>query len=622
MNLFIFQNAPAPYRIPLLERLSKKFYLTVVYGTKSTPDRFWHMSLNNSSFNQIFLEGVNIHIKNKILTYVKGLNNYLKKNIFDVYIINDDLRCILSNITILRRAKANHKPVTLWCGAIHSAYRRNNMFSKLYMLLFDMYIKFTSKYINTYLAYGPKNLKYYNQHYKIPNEKLIWGTQAIDLDKRIIPTIDREEIDKVHFLYLGYLEERKGLRDLISAVNLIKDKNYKLTFAGKGKEENILKEMAKDTPNIEFIGYVENEDKIKCLNSSDVMILPTYHDPWANTINEACLYSMPIITTFAAGAEGSLAIHGLNAVVVPPGDIEKLKEAIEFFIINKDKIPEMGNQSKILADKFNFDWVVENFSKAISMANANMSKVRIGNIYIDNLTMNECIAKIENFIVTRSKTYIVTPNVDHIVKLDHDNEFFKAYKHAKMILADGMPIIWTSKLLGTPLKEKISGSDLFPKLCKMSGEKGYKLFFLGGREGVAKQAAVTLQRKINNLKVVGTYSPPFDFEKNQEENEKILKMINILEPDILFVGVGAPKQEKWIYKNIDKLNAIVSIGIGASFDFEAGTVKRAPKFMQKIGLEWFWRFINEPNRLFKRYFIDDSKFIYIILRQMLFKKKD
>ena len=250
-----------------------------------------------------------------------------------------------------------------------------------------------------------------------------------------------------------------------------------------------------------------------------------------------------------------------------------------------------------------------------------MNKVRIANIYIDNLSMDECIARINDLIKGYRKSYIVTPNVDHIVKLQWDDEFLEAYENAEMVVADGMPIIWASNLLGTPLKEKISGSDLFPELCKVSAEKGYTLFFLGAGEGVARQAAWNLEKKFKNVKITGVYSPPFGFEKDEDENNKIQKMINQLAPDILFVGVGAPKQEKWIYKNLDKLNVKLAIGIGASFDFVAGSIKRAPKFMRKMGLEWFWRFMNEPRRLFKRYFIDDSRFAFILFKQMWGKKK-
>jgi N-acetylglucosaminyldiphosphoundecaprenol N-acetyl-beta-D-mannosaminyltransferase len=147
------------------------------------------------------------------------------------------------------------------------------------------------------------------------------------------------------------------------------------------------------------------------------------------------------------------------------------------------------------------------------------------------------------------------------------------------------------------------------------------LFFLGGLEGVAQKAADELKKMYPQINVAGVYSPPFGFDKNAEENNKIIRMINAVKPHILFVGVGAPKQEKWIYNNIGSLDINVALAIGASFDFVAGTIKRAPKAFRNMGMEWFWRFSSEPKRLFKRYFIDSSRFLPIIYKQMKASKK-
>lgn len=244
-------------------------------------------------------------------------------------------------------------------------------------------------------------------------------------------------------------------------------------------------------------------------------------------------------------------------------------------------------------------------------------KVDISGVSIDNISFGEAIEIIELLIKRGKGSYIVTPNVDHIVKLQKDIEFKQIYEEATLVLADGTPILWTAKLLGTPIKEKISGSDLFPKLCEIAAVKGYRLFFLGGREGAALKSAEILKYKYPNIQIVGVYSPPFGFENDKQENEKIAKMIKNRKPDILFVGLGAPKQEKWIYKNKDEYQAPVSIGIGVSFEFMSGMLKRAPKWMQYSGLEWFWRFVMEPKRLWKRYLVDDLRFFLIVIKQRL-----
>lgn len=246
-----------------------------------------------------------------------------------------------------------------------------------------------------------------------------------------------------------------------------------------------------------------------------------------------------------------------------------------------------------------------------------MSRIKLLNLEIDNVNMKEALDNIEELIIKRDNSYVVTPNVDHIVRLESDTEFVKIYNEADLILADGMPLIWMSKLLKTPLKEKVSGSDLFPLLCEIASKKGYKVFLLGAAEGVAVKATENLKNKYENLQVVGCYSPSYGFENDKKELDYIINIINSVKPDILVVGLGSPKQEKFIYKYRNKLNVPISLALGASIDFEAGNVKRAPKWMQKIGLEWFYRLLKEPKRMYKRYLIDDIKIVKIF-----FKYKD
>jgi len=243
-----------------------------------------------------------------------------------------------------------------------------------------------------------------------------------------------------------------------------------------------------------------------------------------------------------------------------------------------------------------------------------MTRIKFLNTEVDNLTMEESLEAIENIIKKRKPSYIVTPNIDHIVKLEKDEEFRGVYNDADLILTDGMPLIWISKLLGNPIKEKVSGSDLFPKVCELAAKKGYSIFLLGAAEGVAKKAAQNLSNRYNGLKICGTHSPSYGFEKDEKEVSDIIAMVRKSKPDILAVGLGAPKQEKFIYKYKEKLNVPISLAIGASIDFEAGNVKRAPRWMQKSGLEWFYRFLKEPKRMFKRYFVDDIKIFKIYLK--------
>lgn len=239
-------------------------------------------------------------------------------------------------------------------------------------------------------------------------------------------------------------------------------------------------------------------------------------------------------------------------------------------------------------------------------------RMKFMNISIDNLTMDETLFTIEQLIKKKSNAYVVTPNVDHIVKLEDDEKLTSVYKNADLVLTDGKPLIWISRLYKNPIKEKISGSDLFPKLCELSAKKNYKMFLLGAAEGVAAKAAANLTERYPGLDVVATYSPPFGFEKDNKELEKIIHLVNSYSPDILIVGLGCPKQEFFIYDQLDRLNVPISLGLGASIDFEAGNVKRAPKWMRNHGFEWLYRLLKEPKRMFKRYIIEDLRIVKLI----------
>ena len=225
--------------------------------------------------------------------------------------------------------------------------------------------------------------------------------------------------------------------------------------------------------------------------------------------------------------------------------------------------------------------------------------------------MDETLDAIDNLIKEDNCSYVVTPNVDHIVQLERDEELKRVYENASLILTDGKPLIWISNWYKTPIKEKISGSDLFPRVCDLAAKKGYTMYLLGAAEGVAAKAANNLMNKYKGLNIVGTYSPPFGFEKDKAELKKIESQIQDVHPDILIVGLGCPKQEKYMYHHCKELGVPISFGLGASIDFEAGNIKRAPKWMSEHGLEWLYRITQDPKRLAKRYLVDDMKIIGI-----------
>ena len=232
---------------------------------------------------------------------------------------------------------------------------------------------------------------------------------------------------------------------------------------------------------------------------------------------------------------------------------------------------------------------------------------------IDNLSMKQTLSRIERFINEGECHQHVVVNVDKIVKANRDPGLLDVINSCDLVNADGMPVVWASRLLGSPLKERVAGIDLFVKLIEMSANKGWRVYFLGAREKVVTTVVNKSQRKHPSLKIAGCrngYWLP-------EEEKSIVEEIKIAMPDILFVAISSPKKENFLGSYLKYMNVSFAMGVGGSFDVLAGLTKRAPFWMQKTGLEWFYRFLQEPNRMFKRYFVDDMYFFWLLAKELL-----
>lgn len=245
-------------------------------------------------------------------------------------------------------------------------------------------------------------------------------------------------------------------------------------------------------------------------------------------------------------------------------------------------------------------------------------KVNICGAEIDPYSFDEVVKAIaDNILFGSTPEYVVTPNAHHIVTLQNDAHFRNIYKNAFLVVPDGVSLLWSAKFLNTPLRGRVNGTELFEKLCAVAAEKQLKIFLLGGRPGAAAKAARVLRDRHHTLKIAGTYCPPYGFQTDRAELATINQKIKAAAPDILFVGLGAPKQEKWIYAYYQELNVPISVAIGVSFELVSGMVSRAPKWMQKTGLEWFYRLLAEPRRLWQRYLIGNVLFIWLVIKQRL-----
>ncbi|MCC7369041.1 MAG: WecB/TagA/CpsF family glycosyltransferase [Chloroflexi bacterium] len=241
-------------------------------------------------------------------------------------------------------------------------------------------------------------------------------------------------------------------------------------------------------------------------------------------------------------------------------------------------------------------------------------RIDLGGVLIDRVDTGSAVERIRGFLRSGTLNQIVTVNLDFVAISRRDSYFRETLNKADLAVADGMPLVWVSKLTDEPVPERLTGVELLDECCRVAVETDSSIFLLGAAPGVADEAALTLQERFPGLKIAGVYAPPFG-PLTHEENERILATINAAQPEFLFVALGAPQQDIWIRANRDRLDVPVAMGVGCVLDLLAGVVSRAPRWMQHAGLEWLFRLLQEPHRLWRRYILDDMPVLFWLVRQ-------
>lgn len=246
-------------------------------------------------------------------------------------------------------------------------------------------------------------------------------------------------------------------------------------------------------------------------------------------------------------------------------------------------------------------------------------RIRLFNIELDNLTMGEAVEKVSEYLKTGRFHHIVTPNAARISCMARDEELMEIYKKAELVVADGISIALSSVLLARPIKERITGADLLPRILDLAARLGYRVFILKGtKQDIGLEIRKRLLKRFPGLPIAGMYFPPYDFniEKDMQENEKILKEIQKDSVDMLIVSLGSPKGERWIWRNRNFLkDTPICMEIGVAIDYVTNRVRRAPRWMQVIGSEWLFRFCCEPRRLWKRCLLGNTFFLWVLVKE-------
>jgi N-acetylglucosaminyldiphosphoundecaprenol N-acetyl-beta-D-mannosaminyltransferase len=247
-------------------------------------------------------------------------------------------------------------------------------------------------------------------------------------------------------------------------------------------------------------------------------------------------------------------------------------------------------------------------------------RILIGRVPIDVVTFREALERIDALVEKKSGGYVVTPNVDHVVIAEDNARFLRAYEQASLSLVDGFPLLVTAKWMKSPLPEKISGSDLTLPLMEIAAKRGRSVYLFGAGPGVAEKAAKKLVETFPALKIAGCDSPKIDINAPLENARAPIDKLKSAKPDLVLMALGAPKQEILMNMIREEVSPAVMLGIGATLDFIAGSMKRAPKWMSRVGLEWSYRFVQEPKRMFERYVLRDSRYPGIVLRHYMMRR--
>jgi N-acetylglucosaminyldiphosphoundecaprenol N-acetyl-beta-D-mannosaminyltransferase len=250
------------------------------------------------------------------------------------------------------------------------------------------------------------------------------------------------------------------------------------------------------------------------------------------------------------------------------------------------------------------------------MSPARITRANILGVEVSAINMVQALETIEGWIRRRERQYICVTGVHGIMESQRDAKLKQIHNQAGLVTPDGMPLVWLSHLKKFRWVERVYGPDLMFAVCQQSLIKGYRHYFYGGDKGVAETLVTRLKQRFQGLQVAGSWSPPFR-PLTLDEDEESVQSINKTDPDIVWVGLSTPKQEYWMHNHLGRITAPVLIGVGAAFDFNAGTKKQAPRWVQRSGLEWLYRLAMEPKRLWRRYLVNNPWFLWLVLLQAL-----
>jgi exopolysaccharide biosynthesis WecB/TagA/CpsF family protein len=426
-------------------------------------------------------------------------------------------------------------------------------------------------------------------------------------------------------VFAGRLSAEKGVETLLKAWALVARPGFRLVIAGDGPESAALRKLARSCERpgqpIEFAGPLSREDVCALLAESRVVVVPSVTgETFGMSAVEAFAFGRPAIVT-DLGGQRELVEHAVNGYRVAPGSERELASAVETCIVGDDAVDRMGaNARAIYLHRFtperNIDRLMGIYRDAFQTARREMPprKVSVLGTGVSPTSYRQVLELCDGWVrekrmnASQTARYAVILNVHSVMTARFDRRLAAVLNSADVGTPDGMPLVWALRSLGMSAQTRVYGPDLMMALCEQAAKLGHRIYLYGGREATLPLLRGALLRQFPALQVAGMHAPPFR-PLGREEDEASVRDIRASGADIVFVGTGMPRQERWMYEHRHLLPGVVMLGVGAAFDFHAGRIRQAPSWMQNAGLEWLFRLCMEPVRLWKRYIVFNPLFL-------------
>lgn len=364
--------------------------------------------------------------------------------------------------------------------------------------------------------------------------------------------------------------------------------------------------------NVMFTGFTKPDEFVAI---SDFTLLTSYSESFPLVVLEAAKYKKTVVASRVGGVS-EIVVDGQNGLLFEAGDIEGLYSNMKYLIENKDIAMIFGEKLyKDVSNKYSVENMANQYLNAYEKITNTFNK-ETDSMHIEKyfgvevcaIDMNRAIKEVDRIIEDREPSFVVAINPEKIMKAKEDENLRALLNSARLKIPDGVGVLIASKLKGGNINKRVTGIDLMNNICRRSAEKGYRVFLLGAKPNVAEKAAEILKQKYKGLNIVGVRDGYFESE------DEVIEFIKSKSPDVLFVAMGSPKQEMFIKRNMERLNVPLLMGVGGSYDVICGNIKRAPKWMLNLGLEWLYRLYKEPWR-YKRMMVLPKFLLEVIFKE-------